>query len=189
MTNNIFDPNCFCCDISRNRVPGLIVIELGRFWTLNHYGGAEGFLGWLALQTKFHREDFTQLCDDEANELGVHIREINKALIDYWNENFEDDHIERIYVVYFQESCFDEPTPEKKSHLHIHIIPRTLGFDRLLREKDRHSCSSSTINAWKIYTISRHPDFPSRYNRCDEPNIRKLMGFLISRLNSRETPE
>ena len=45
-------------------------------WILNHYGGEEGFLGWMALQPRYHREEINQLEVDELEALGGNIKKI-----------------------------------------------------------------------------------------------------------------
>ena len=47
------------------------IIELDRDWTLNHYGGSEGFLGWVVLQPKYHRLDFADLTHQEVRWTGL----------------------------------------------------------------------------------------------------------------------
>ena len=83
MCEEQYDPKCEGCNISRKRnkalerLPGKIVIDLPGDWTLNHYGGSEGFLGWLALQPRRHVTDLNKLKDDEAYALGRNIKRID----------------------------------------------------------------------------------------------------------------
>ena len=48
---------CKGCELSKGNgdPPGGIIVKLDGGWILNHYGGSEGFLGWLALQPSCHR--------------------------------------------------------------------------------------------------------------------------------------
>jgi diadenosine tetraphosphate (Ap4A) HIT family hydrolase len=161
---------------------GKIVIDLPGDWTLNHYGGDEGFLGWLALQPRYHQMELTDLCPNQAAALGGNIQHIDIALRQYWSIHFKDP-IERVYVVYFFESEFDEPKKEQY-HLHIHLIPRTKQLAEGLRTED-----GSSINAWDIPTLRKGKPrecvkvpfvFPSKYKvkKKDDQNAVKLMTHL-----------
>ena len=180
-----YDPKCEGCNISRKRnkalerLPGNIVIDLPGDWTLNHYGSSEGFLGWLALQLRYHRMELNQLLPNEAAALGRNIQDIDIALRQYWSIHFKDP-IQRVYVVYFFEGAFDEPKRELY-HLHIHLIPRTKKFAHTLNKKKR----GSEIVAWNIYTLREEMKklcaFPSRYEVVGEDgkqNAERLMTYL-----------
>jgi diadenosine tetraphosphate (Ap4A) HIT family hydrolase len=105
-------------DISRRSIllPGGI-IGLPGDWILNQYDEKESFLGWMALQTRYHRTELADLTKDETDALGKNIPGVDIALRQYWSIKFPDDPIERTYVCCFSES--------KEFHLHFHLIPRT----------------------------------------------------------------
>lgn len=158
------------------------VIELGDDWTLNHYGGPEGFLGWMVLQPRFHRMDIADLTVDEAASMGRKIQSVNEALRQYWSSAFADDPIQRVYVVYFHESVFgkvESTHPSQEWHLHIHLIPRTVRLGQLLR---RYSCNGS-IRAWSMPEIVKlsEGDVPSEYKKNNE-NMSALVAHLRSHL-------
>ena len=185
-----YDPKCEGCKRSQgdNVVGG--IVRLGSDWVLNHYQGGEGFLGWMALQPRYHRCELSELTPSELGTLGENIKKADVALREYWREHFPNDPIRRVYVVYFYESVYDEPKPTS-FHLHIHLIPRAQRLDGLLRECRRSGSSpitySSTIVAWNIYKVTKCKDFPSeyRYNRSndeDKEKVSSLMDYLRSRL-------
>ena len=174
---NGFLVGCAGCDISQgvhvdvNQRGG--IVELDGNWILNHYGGSEGFLGWMALQPRFHRMELADLTPEEAAALGSNIQKVEAALRQYWLKNFPSDPIQRMYVVYFFESIFD-PKPDKY-HLHLHLIPRTVRLGRLLR---RYSCDGS-IHAWSVsqIVILNAGDIPDEYkNKNHEKPV--LMTYL-----------
>ena len=151
------------------------VIEIGKYWLVNQYGGGEGFLGWLALQPREHRMQLEELSADEASEMGIAIQKVKKGLKDYWKEEWPEDQFDRVYVTYFFESVFDNnPT---KYHLHIHLIPRTRKMRALLSKE-------GSVNCWEIYRISKMDGFPEEYLRYDE-RVEKLMRALRRRISSR----
>ena len=55
-------PNVPCegCKLAREG------IQLPGGWALNHYGGGEGYLGWLAIAPVAHRMTLASLTDVEA---------------------------------------------------------------------------------------------------------------------------
>lgn len=189
MCEERYKADCKGCGISKRRqkalkhLPCQIVIDLDGNWTLNHYGGDEDFLGWLALQPRYHRMELKDLRPNEAAALGGNIQDIDIALRSYWSTAFPKDPIERVYVVYFFEGVFDRPKPQPY-HLHIHLIPRTKKFAHALRTED-----GSTINAWDIYTLRKGKPaegmkapfmFPSKYQvkKKDDQNANNLMTYL-----------
>jgi len=98
-----YKQSCKGCQLSQEQIwpeIGGKIIELEGDWVLNHYGGSEGFLGWMALQPRYHRTEFTELATDEAQALGENIQIINRGLRGYWQENFSDDPIEQTYITY-----------------------------------------------------------------------------------------
>ena len=153
------------------------VVELKGDWTLNHYGGQEGFLGWMALQPRYHKMTIADLESDELSSLGDNIKKIDEALGSYWKICF-NDRLERVYVLYFFESFYDRPIPTK-FHLHIHLIPRPKSFDPLLREYSKlNSGEKSSINVWGIPKLTKYKDlFPEKYLQNEE-NVKKLMDYL-----------
>ena len=177
-----YDPNCDGCKISQGHkeVTGKLVIEMNGGWTLNHYGGGEGFLGWLALQPRYHRMELADLTEREAAFLGPNIQRIDLALRQYWSIRFDADPIERVYVVYFLEGVFAKPNPSPY-HLHVHLIPRTRRFDPLLRKDNG---STSTIIAWNIYQLVECQDFPEEYRikGVNKQYTENLMAYLKSSL-------
>ena len=177
--------NCYGCKVSRgkggvNERGG--TIELPGGWILNHYGLEEGFLGYLALQTKKHRESFVELLTNEAVALGGNIKDVHMALSDYWSQHFPEDPLERIYVVYFSEHLI---------HLHFHLIPRPKSFGKLRLCSKVYSKNSEIEKesyeawAWKVYLASKCEDFPHRYRTKNEENkeeVLKLIGYLKEKL-------
>ena len=167
-----YDSRCDGCKISQGlkEPKGKVLIQLDGGWTLNHYGGTGGFLGWLALQPSNHRMEFSDLLQREAVALGPNIQRIDLALRQYWGTFFKDDPIRRVYALYFHEGPFDKtPSPY---HLHIHLIPRTQKMDALLRQSD-----GSQIIAWDIYKISATANCPSDYS-VDDARAEHLAAYL-----------
>jgi diadenosine tetraphosphate (Ap4A) HIT family hydrolase len=167
---------CRGCDISRERekVVGGIVRLDGK-WILNHYQQEDqGFLGWLALQPKYHRMEWEELTRRELKTLGPNITRVKQALREYWQKHFSADCVKRVYVTYLFESPFDEPPGEY--HLHIHLIPRFAKLDSLLREPTK---AGSRINAWKLYKLreEHENEFPEEYG-WDGQRIEALMKEL-----------
>ncbi len=142
-----YKDSCKGCDISREieKKPGGI-IDLEGDWILNHYAGDEGFLGWMALQPRFHRMKFTDFTDDEAKALGKNIQNINTALCEYWSIHFPEDPVEKLYVVCFHES--------EEYHIHIHLIPRT---------KELGGEDPTAYMAWKTFKRTEKEPFPQEY--------------------------
>ena len=184
MAKNRYDPECDGCKRSQklDNVPGGIA-ELPGDWVLNQYQGDEGYLGWMALQPRFHRREFTELETSELQALGEDIKKVELALRSYWEAQFPADKVKRVYVVYFYESIYNEPTPTG-FHLHIHLIPRTERLGKLLRECQQSpsdpKIKHSSIFAWGIYRVTRHCDFPDeyRYNRRIESDRKKALELL-----------
>jgi diadenosine tetraphosphate (Ap4A) HIT family hydrolase len=182
MGTQVYRRNCKGCKRSKGigEAPLGGIIELDNNWILNHYGGEEGFLGWMALQPRFHRMKLADLEVDELRTLGTNIKNIDSALQKYWSMHFKTDPIERVYVVYFFESAFDQPPT--KFHLHIHLIPRTKKLRKLLRRK-----KDSKIIAWNIYRLSNLKNFPTEYKigehkEQSNQRVEPLMSYLRSQL-------
>jgi diadenosine tetraphosphate (Ap4A) HIT family hydrolase len=179
------DP-CSGCEISQGlkSVPGG-VIKLPGDWVVNHYGGAEGFLGWLALQPRFHRMALSELTDRELQNLGPNIRSLDRGLSQYWRLRYPSDPVERVYVVYFFESEFESPPMARPYHLHIHIIPRFKSFDtkeRLRRTAD----DTSWVDGWRTPTLSLQRVVPHDYARESahwHMRAEELVGYLRGELS------
>ena len=195
-----YDNNCKGCKLSQGKWPkpnkdpkpdeltkppvGGMIIELKDKnqaegdWILNHYGGREGFLGWLALQPKKHKMELCDLEEKELKALGLNIKKIDRFLRAYWKEYFPADPIKRVYVVYFFEGVFDSKPTDY--HLHIHLIPRTKAMDILLRE-ELEGEKITTIIAWKIYrlTTDKRKEIDSLgYSKENEKAAKSLMEFI-----------
>lgn len=164
-----YKKGCKACDISQgNEQLAGGIIKLDKFWILNHYQGPEAFLGWLALQPSRHVMELSDLTKDELVALGPNIKRIDKALHTYWKNNFPEDPIERVYVVYFFESAYE--WPPSKYHLHLHLIARPRCFRGLQRNGDSQV-------GWRLYDVKTHPSFPVKY-RPREETVSILMNSL-----------
>jgi diadenosine tetraphosphate (Ap4A) HIT family hydrolase len=137
-------------------------VRLPGSWSLNHYGGTEGYLGWLALQPICHRMKLSELTEEELRHLGPNIHAIDKALSDYWQQVFGDP-IERLYVVYF----FEGGGPY---HFHIHLIPRFATLEPRLRD-------------WEAPRATASATFPERYRR-DATDFPSQVGRLMEHLRN-----
>jgi len=84
--------------------------------------------------------------------LGPNIKQVDKALDNYWKEKFPHDPIERVYIVYFFESAFGKQPEEW--HLHIHLIPRTKKLGRN---------NPADVAAWKMGKLTNERWFPNEY--------------------------
>lgn len=175
-----YSKSCRGCKISQGIDPGVNqrggVIELEGDWIVNHYGGGEGFLGWLSLQPRFHRMELTDLTPSEAAALGGNLQHLDQALRQYWSHRFAHDPIQRVYVTYFHDTVFaaaDSDPRRQEWHMHIHVIPRTVRLGRILRE-----CSPyRLLRAWSIPDIvpKNEEDLPAEYWKTDQK-----MSALIS---------
>jgi diadenosine tetraphosphate (Ap4A) HIT family hydrolase len=173
-----YKDSCKGCDISREieKKPGGI-IDLEGDWILNHFAGDGVFLGWMALQPRFHRMKFTDFTDDEAKALGKNIQNINMALCEYWSMHFPKDPIEKLYVVCFHES--------EEYHIHIHLIPRS---------KELGGKDPTAYMAWKTFERTDKRPFPQEYRiMIKDPSgsliedqkvvdlMKSLKGFLLKK--------
>ena len=176
---------CTGCRISQDLSdpPGGIV-KLSSGWVLNQYRASQGYLGWLVLQPRFHRDEIAELTESELSALGPHIKAVDAALRAYWAATFPDDLVERVYFVYFFESPFDVPQPPP-FHLHLHAIPRTRCIGAELREQEG---SNSIINAWEIYRLQRCGKIPARYIRPAEGPWSAASSLLQYLRNELERP-
>jgi diadenosine tetraphosphate (Ap4A) HIT family hydrolase len=184
-----YEDDCEGCKISQG-ITDRKIIKLDGDWILNHYGEAkQRFLGWMALQTRYHRMELGNLSKAEAAALGKNIKKIDIALRKYWSIFFKEDRVKRVYVVYFLEGVYDKPNPSPY-HLHIHLIPRTEAFDEFLRvTKDD---GSSTIVAWDIYKLRQklesHQNSSQQYlqkyllKEGEGEDSKNLMKYLKSNL-------
>jgi diadenosine tetraphosphate (Ap4A) HIT family hydrolase len=182
--------NCAGCRRSQglDAVVGGIA-KLAGDWVVNQYWGKEGFLGWLALQPRFHRMKLSELTDREARSLGPNVQALDEVLTRYWSHQFPADDVERVYIVYMFESEFQEPRPrvENEFHLHVHLIPRTkaLAQDGRLRfEKDGVTWN----DGWHMPRMSQHGVIPEAYqltpdNRVDRAT--SLMNYIRHELAGR----
>ena len=153
MSKKDYKEGCEACDISRGSIllPGGI-IELPGGWILSQYDGKESFLGWLALQPRYHRIGLSDLTKEETDVLGRNIQGIDIALRQYWSMKFPDDPMERTYVACFSES--------NALHLHFHLIPRTRKFGQ---------GNPTEFAAWRIFEITETwADFPEPYRVRDK---------------------
>jgi diadenosine tetraphosphate (Ap4A) HIT family hydrolase len=157
-----FDPSCQSCEISQGRIAIGGNIKLPGEWSLNHYGGTEGYLGWLALQPICHRMKFSELSPEELRHLGPNISAVQRVLSEYWMRVFADP-IERLYIVYF----FDGGGPERY-HVHLHLIPRFASLESRLR-------------AWDVHRATTSATFPPRYKR-DASNFHSQVGCIMDHL-------
>jgi hypothetical protein len=81
--------DCEVCRISQKKEKPCVggpIVKLAGNWTFNHYGGPEGFLGWLALQPHRHVAHFEELNDEESSALGQNLKLIDTTLRSYWSE-------------------------------------------------------------------------------------------------------
>ena len=183
--SDFLNDGCEGCKISSGQrdTIGKLSISLSGNWVLNHYNDyQQGFLGWLILQPYYHRMEWSDLTTEEAMTLGTNICKIDNTLRRYWEINFKDDTIKRLYVTYFHEGIFDMPK-QNPYHLHIHLIPRTKKIGLLLQEE---ADGITMVNAWRIYESTEKPNFPTEYRirRFDGERAYHLMTFLRDNLVS-----
>lgn len=154
---------CFGCEVLKdpNKARGGIVITLPGNWALNHYSenSKNNFLGWLVLQPRCHRMDWSNLSQEEVKAIGENIERVSASLRRAWSHLFSDplDDIERVYVVSFSET----------GHQHIHLIPRT--------KRMRQICN----DAWK--TPELYAKLPLEYQVVgskNEQRVKQLMRCL-----------
>jgi len=171
---------CGCGISIKEEIPYGLVIKLPRGWLLNHYGGKEGFLGWLALQPREHREQLCELNEYEQEGLGKHIQSIEATLRDYWKTEFRDDGFERMYVFYFS---------EYSKHLHFHLISRTRELGKLalcskVCSEFKESVASAGAIAWNIPFATKCEDFPDEYKIAPKGQYDKRVGKLMDHLKN-----
>lgn len=165
--------DCKGCHISGELGDDLPIGGLVRLpgdWTLNHYGGSEGYLGWLALQPYEHRMAFSKLSPEELCHLGPNIHKVEKYVCMYWKQTYAGDPIEKLYVIYF----FDGGDPY---HVHLHLIPRFKHMD-------------TKLQAWNVPEATMSATFRSEYQRGTndsdkevyEKQVWSLMNYLREKL-------
>jgi diadenosine tetraphosphate (Ap4A) HIT family hydrolase len=153
MDEKEYADSCLSCAISRGSI--LLhggIIELPGKWILSHYDSQESFLGWMALQPRYHRMGLIDLPKDEVEALGVNIQNVEMALRQFWALRFAHDPIERVYVAHLSES--------KDLHLNLHLIPRTSKLGR--GDPAEHT-------GWRIFELTESwDDFPHWYRIRDK---------------------
>src|SRR2546428_9924847 len=88
-------------------------------WSLGHYGGCEGFFGWLALQTREHRRGMGDLSQAEADALGPILQKLENGIHNYWKSC--GCPVARVYVRYFLEGLIQGE--KAQWHLPFHLFP------------------------------------------------------------------
>lgn len=114
---------------------------------MNHYGGPEGFFGWLALQTVQHRCNLGELSKSEARALGPNLRRLEKGIYDYWKTRGRQ--VDRVYVTYFLEGRLERKRGHDW-HLHIHLVPRLHDLRPLMLKSNKRE-----IDAYRISKLGR----------------------------------
>jgi hypothetical protein len=180
-----YSVNCQGCLTSQglSDTPGGIV-SLPGGWIVNQYRAYQGFLGWLILQPRSHRDEIAELSSTELSALGGHLKSLDTVLRSYWRIAFPDDPIERVYFLYFFESPFDLPTPPP-FHLHFHAVPRTKCLAAELREPNG---AGSIINAWNVYKLRDGNQVPHRYLRPEAGEWTAASALLAYLRNELERP-
>jgi hypothetical protein len=180
-----YDSSCAGCRLSQGQASKTGgVIELPGDWLVNQYSGREGWLGWLALQPRFHRESLSDLTRDELLSLGPNLKAIDRALTLHWESRFSDDCLRRVYIVYFFESAFETPRPAEHYHLHIHLIARPDSVAPAMRTSEG---TSSWVDGWKAASVAKAAAVPARYSPTSptwEVSVDELMASLRSTLNA-----
>ena len=162
-------------------------MKLSGNWIVNQFGGEGFFLGWLALQPRFHRMELSELTDEELQSLGPNIQTLDACLTQYWRLQYPDDPVRRVYVVYFFESAFQCPPEKPPFHLHIHIIPRFRSLEaegRLRRNKN----DVTWTDGWKVPTLDENNSVPEPYRGSApewEGRTSALMSYLRHELGIR----
>ena len=114
-------------------------------WSVNHYGGSEGFFGWLALQTAKHRCTLRDLVRTEVEALGPNLRRLESGIYKYWENRGRP--VSRVYVMYFLEGQLEAG---HDWHFHVHVVPR---FERLKRPMGKPH-KPDEIDAYQIAKLS-----------------------------------
>ena len=174
-----YDLGCAGCHTSQDLrpIPGGVV-GLPGDWIVNQYAGGEGWLGWLALQPRFHRDSIQELTTGELAALGPNIKSLDAALTAYWRLQFPSDPVPRIYVVYFFESAFEEPKPRERFHLHMHVIPRFASLAEPLRCRQGEAM---WVDGWRAPQLTPENKVPEPYARTSpmwKDRATNLMSYL-----------
>jgi len=161
------------------------VAKLTGDWIVNQYGGSEGYLGWLALQPRFHYNDLSDLTATELHALGPNLKDLDGVLKQYWRLQFPADEIRRVYIVYFFESKFRKTCKEDEEfHLHIHVIPRFESLGQpggLLVSK----CGVTWVDGWQVPLLFERGVIPEPYRRDSpmwESRATQLMDYIRNEL-------
>jgi len=176
---------CECCTIIGGKGSGFraknYIVELEGGWVLNHCGGGNTYLGYLILQTKCHRVDFSDLSAKEATSLGMNIQRINWSLRQYWSAIYGNDSIERVYVAYLNETPFIKRLSGQKlleaSHVHMHLLTRTKRVGEALNYDGQEF-------AWHL--VENIGKLPRDYINVSDNDIRviNLMNYLKESLSN-----
>ena len=181
------NPDCSDCDLAqgykRPRVGGPRIKLQGK-WSLFHNGDKRTFLGWLLLVPQTHYERWSCLGAAESKWLVPHIKQIDMSLRKYWEEKFQKDPIQRVYIVAFAESRVNSP------HVHFHLIPRT----KRMKQKIR-----LIAKGWRIYKVpGRIRRGTSKYRELQKyvihkkghnENAKKLMNYLREKLLNQDSSQ
>jgi hypothetical protein len=181
-----YDSGCSGCRISQGLIskPGGL-LKLPGDWVANQYAGGEGYLGWLALQPRFHRMELGQLSTTELECLGPNISSLDGGLRAYWRLQYPSDPVEKVYVVYFFESPNEDPPPNERFHLHIHVIPRFKSLDHFLRCQPT---GPTWPDGWEVAKLTKAGKVSEPYQRTSpmwEKRAESLMSFLKHELAAR----
>jgi diadenosine tetraphosphate (Ap4A) HIT family hydrolase len=158
------------------------VISLPGGWSVNHYGGSEGFLRGLALQPFGHRMCLQDLTGEELEKLGPNLQALDRELTAYWEQQFPDDPLRRVYVLYFFETAFKSGARER-FHLHVHVIPRSDRIGEALKGPDEDGILS--VDGWHIRTLTPDGKVPEPYSRTSPTwaeQVNRLMDYLREHL-------
>jgi len=164
-------------DLGKDFIPkGSTIIKMQGGWILNHSSEPQkNYLGHLILQPTRHVMDIDKLYDEEASALGTNLRNVIRALKEYWKQAFKWDELQRVYVVYFWESEFTEKP--SKWHMHIHLFPRTKAM------VGGHP--PTEVAAWQMPELTEKAYFPSKY-RIRIDNMKALFDYLANDLASND---
>jgi diadenosine tetraphosphate (Ap4A) HIT family hydrolase len=124
-------------------------------WTVNHYGGNEGFFGWLALQPRRHADAVSDLTPSEAGALGPNLALVEHGVYRFWCTRGHK--VARVYAMSFLEGQLETHTAERW-HLHIHVVPRFVALHGRMWDGKK-----KTIDAYQIAKLGKTlPQFLDR---------------------------
>jgi hypothetical protein len=121
------EASCYGCETAGDLTRSVV---LPGGWSVNHYGGSEGFFGWLALQPFAHRATLANLNPTELHALGPYLQHLERGISNYWAARKHP--VARVYVMYFLEGQLE---PDGSKHLHFHLVPRFNEMDQSMRDK------------------------------------------------------